>query len=212
MDFNYFYSNFDYYFSKRHSEGMEECIKKYSVKPCEALDIGAGEGRNSIFLSRLGFKVTAIEPSFVGAKKINDLSRKNGDSIKVINSDFLSASSKLSDLGFVVALTSLEHMKYRYLCKTINRIKKAMRKGGYIYIIAFTEEDPGFFHDTNNASECSLFIKHYFKKDELRNLFSDFEILEYAEYKKIDTTHGPEHYHGKAKLFARKPFVSSKNL
>ena len=80
-----------------------------------------------------------------------------------------------------------------------------MKPGGYVYILVFTEDDPGFKKDIENASECSLFIKHYFKKGELRNFFSDFEILEYSEYIKKDTTHGPIHYHGKAKLFARKP-------
>ena len=73
-----------------------------------------------------------------------------------------------------------------------------------IYIIAFTEEDPGFRKDVNNSSECSWFIKHYFKKNELRDLFADYLILEYSEYVKEDRMHGPTHFHGKAKLFAQK--------
>ena len=74
-----------------------------------------------------------------------------------------------------------------------------LRPGGYIYALVFTEDDPGFHKDTSNASECSSFIKHYFKKNELFEYFSDFDVLEYSEYVKEDTTHGPLHYHGKAK-------------
>lgn len=205
MNFDDFYIRKGNYFSNDHSGGMEECLLKYKVKPCKAIDIGAGEGRNSLFLASLGFETIAIEPSKVGATKILKKAKENDLNVKVLNNDFLNVSSELKDVGFVVALTSLEHMETEYLLKTIEEIKRMMSNGAYIYIIVFTEEDPGFKRDLENASECSLFIKHYFKKDELKSYFEDFDILEYAEYLKEDTTHGPVHYHGKAKLFARKP-------
>ena len=204
MKFDDFFSKKPLYFSQDHSGGMEECLIRYNVTPCSALDLGAGEGRNSLYLSSRGFSVTAIEPSSVGAKKIRERAKENSLDINIINQDFLSAAQELKNIGFVVALTSLEHMEYDYLSQTIERIKEIMTPGGYIYIVVFTEDDPGFYKDFDNASECSLFIKHYFKKNELRDFFSDFAILEYSEYKKEDTTHGPVHYHGKAKLFARK--------
>lgn len=205
MNFNDYYSRNDNYFSQSHSGGMEECINKYSIKPCPAVDVGAGEGRNSLYLSSIGFDVTAIEPSKVGAEKILRKAEENRQKITVVNKDFVSASKSLSNIGFVVALTSLEHMEYLYLCEAIQQIKRIMLPGGYVYIVVFTEDDPGFKKDYKNASECSLFIKHYFKKNELKQFFSDYEILMYSEYMKEDTTHGPRHYHGKAKLFARKP-------
>lgn len=205
ITFDQFYRNETTYFSQDHSGGMEECLVKYRVRPCRAVDVGAGEGRNSLFLASIGFEVTAIEPSVVGANKIESRANDAGLHIDVINSDFISVTDNLHDVGFVVALTSLEHMEYDYLCKAVNEIKKILAPGGYVYIMVFTEDDPGYMKDLDNASECSLFIKHYFKKGELKHFFSDFEILEYSEYTKEDTTHGPVHYHGKAKLFGRKP-------
>ena len=204
MNFDDFYSKSDRYFSPLHSGGMEECLKKYNVEPCLAVDIGAGEGRNSFFLAKNGFQVIAIEPSKVGAEKIIKTSNELGLVIDVRNEDFLTASKKLQNVGFIVALTSLEHMDDDYLVETIEEIKRVLKPGGYVYIMVFTEEDPGFRKDIDDASECSMFIKHYFKKNELKGYFFDFEILEYSEYKKEDTTHGPVHYHGKAKLFGRK--------
>ena len=205
MNFDDFYSGKENYYSLQHSIGMEECMTKFSIKACSAVDIGAGEGRNSVYLSALGFDVIAIEPSKVGAAKIVKNAQEKDLRIKVMNTDFLSASKNLSDIGFIVAVTSLEHMDYEYLCEAVKQIKRIMKPEGYVYILVFTEDDPGFIKDVKNTSECSIFIKHYFKKGELRNFFSDFEILEYSEYTKEDTTHGPVHYHGKAKLFARKP-------
>ena len=204
MNFDEFYSIPHTYFSQEHSGGMEECLKKYKVSPCTAIDIGAGEGRNSLYLASLGFNVYAIELSEVGAKKILQRAKDYGVEVAVLNTDIVTASKNLSDIGFAVALTSLEHMDYDYLLEAVKEIKRILKPGGYIYAMVFTEDDPGYKKDLLNASECALFIKHYFKKGELKELFSDFEILEYSEYMKIDETPGPTHYHGKAKLFARK--------
>ncbi len=204
MNFDEFYSTPHTYFSQDHSGGMEECLKKYNVFPCNAIDVGAGEGRNSLFLAALGYKVYAIEPSEVGAKKISQRAKECGVDISVLNTDIITATKDLEDIGFAVALTSLEHMEYDYLLEAVKEIKRVLKPGGYIYAMVFTEDDPGYKRDLLNASECALFIKHYFKKGELKELFSDFEILEYSEYMKIDETHGPVHYHGKAKLFAKK--------
>jgi tellurite methyltransferase len=204
MNFNEFYSKQKYYFSQRHSDGMAECLATFAVSPCRAVDLGAGEGRNSLYLASLGFEVIAIEPSHVGAEKIRSRCKEASLYVDVLESDFLSCSDRLKDVGFLVALTSLEHMEYEYMIKAIEKIKDILSLGAYVYIMVFTEEDPGFKKDMSNSSECALFIKHYFRKGELKDLFSDFEILKYAEYLKEDFAHGNPHYHGKAKLFAKK--------
>lgn len=204
MNFDEFYSAPRTYFSQEHSGGMEECLKKYNVPPCLAIDVGAGEGRNALYLASLGYDVCAIEPSEIGAGKIACRAKELSLDVSVLNTDFLSAAKDLNNVGFVLAMTSLEHMDYDYMLQAVKEIKRVLKHGGYIYVMVFTEEDPGFKKVGSNASECAMFIKHYFKKGELRDLFADFEILEYSEYTKVDDTHGPIHYHGKAKLFGRK--------
>ncbi len=204
MNFDEFYSIPHTYFSQEHSGGMEECLKKYNVPPCSAIDVGAGEGRNSLYLASVGFNVYAIEPSKVGADKTSRRAKESRVNVSVLNTDILNATKDLKDIGFAVALTSLEHMDYDYLLQAVKEIKRVLKPGGYVYALVFTEEDPGYKKDSSNASECASFIKHYFKKGELRELFSDFDILEYSEYMKIDESHGSVHYHGKAKLFAQK--------
>lgn len=205
MNFDSFYSSEDIYFSQNHSGGMVECLEKFQVAPCTALDIGAGEGRNSLYLAANGFNVISVEPSSVGARKIQEASQKFELNINVLNSDLLTVSASLNDIGFVLALTALEHMEYDYLIRAVVEIKRLITPGGYFYAIVFTEEDPGFIKDTENASECAMFIKHYFKKNELHNFFSDFDVLVYKEYTKEDLSHGKAHFHGKAKIFVKKP-------
>lgn len=203
MKFDDFYGKKENYFSTQQSDGMQAMIEKYNVKPSRALDIGAGEGRNSLYLSKLGFDVVAVEPSIEGCKKICAKAKELDLNIDVQNKDFLSLEVK-NKFDFILASTSLEHMEFEYLQEAIRKIKNILNIGGYVYIVVFTEKDPGYLKDIENASECSLFIKHYFKENELKNYFNDFDIIYYNEYLKEDTTHGNPHYHGKAKIFAKK--------
>jgi hypothetical protein len=55
------------------------------------------------------------------------------------------------------------------------------------------------------TSPFSNWIKHYFEKGELKQLFNDFEIEKYEEGSELDTNHGRPHMHGLALLIARKP-------
>ena len=83
-------------------------------------------------------------------------------------------------------------------------MENALNFGGVIYAVCFTEEDPSYNGKTNNMSECSGYIQSYFKKNELLRMFNSLHVLHYDEYVKVDTGHGPKHFHGKAKLIAQK--------
>ncbi len=203
MDFDYFYSKQQSYFGVSPSDGLVTMLDKFELTNGNALDIGAGEGRNSLYLASLGFNVTAVEPTQDGALKIKKRAEEMGLAINIINQDYLAAN--ISDyFDFIIAGTSLDHMETNYLLEAIKKLRDSLRVGGYIYIVVFTEKDPGYLHDLNNASECSTFINHYFKENELRDYFNDYEILFYDEYLKPDNSHGKPHVHGKAKIIARK--------
>src|SRR5688500_13343406 len=69
-------------FAKR--EGKEHQFNKFlaeSVKdkaPGKALDIGMGQGRNSLFLAALGWEVTGFDISEVGVKQAQAEAAKRG--------------------------------------------------------------------------------------------------------------------------------------
>lgn len=203
MNYNQLYSKQENYFGDEPSDGLVKMLENYDVNIGKALDIGAGEGRNSIYLAKYGFEVTSIEPSQDGANKIIDKANRLGLSINVLNCDYLREnSSELYD--FIIAGTSLDNMEKDYLDKAIEKIKNSLAVGGFVYIVSFTEDDPGFLRKKDDVSECSDFVKHYFAKGELKNYFKDLNILYYDEYFKPDNSHGEPHVHGKVKLIARK--------
>ena len=56
----------------------DDILVKYldKIPKGKALDIGAGEGRNSLFLAQNGFEVKAIDKIPDGLKKCEDLAKK----------------------------------------------------------------------------------------------------------------------------------------
>ena len=56
-------------------------------KTGRALDIGAGEGRNALFLASLGLDVLAVDQSAVGMQKAQRLARERGLSLRTQAAD-----------------------------------------------------------------------------------------------------------------------------
>lgn len=190
--YNEFYERKDEYFGEAPSDGLVKAINDYSIVGDTALDIGAGEGRNSEYLKSIGFDVTAVEPDIFGHQKIL------AKGISSINSLFLDYDGK-QKFDFILAGTSLDQHTEDEVPLATAKLLDLLSPGGYAYILVFTEEDP-------ESSECAGTVNHYFRLGELKALLTrdDIEFLLYDEYMKEDRSHGPVHLHGKAKALIRK--------
>lgn len=205
MEFDYFYKRNDFYFGLQASPAMIKYISKYKVLPCKVVDIGAGEGRNSFFLAKYGFDVTAIEPSELGVKKMLLYAQKERIQITIKKDNFLDGMHNIYDVDFFIASTVLDQMETDDLKMAILEINNKLNIHGYVFATVFTEDDPGFLKQKDcDISECGITVKHYFKKNELKNLFVNYDILEYEEKRFRDCSHGKPHYHNIAIIFARK--------
>jgi SAM-dependent methyltransferase len=57
------------------------------LKPGSVLCLADGEGRNGVYLAKLGFEVSAVDASLVGLEKAHRLAEENGVQIKTIQAD-----------------------------------------------------------------------------------------------------------------------------
>ena len=55
--------------------------------PGDALSLGEGEGRNAVYLAKLGFSVTAVDFSEVGLEKARELAAQHGVTITTLLAD-----------------------------------------------------------------------------------------------------------------------------
>jgi len=82
----------------------------------------------------------------------------------------------------------------------IDKMKTAIKNKGYVIISGFTIDDP-LYKKRNNHTHC------FFEPQELKKIFSDFNIIEYKEEIIKDKGHpgNPEpHTHGIVKMIAQK--------
>ena len=163
-------------------------------KTGNALDIGSGEGRNSIFLARNGFDVTAVDVSKNGIEKLKEISNKEKLKINANIEDIRNFDFNQS-YDVIISIATLHFLKIGDIVKMISKIKKYTKKGGLNAISVFTDEndEKGF--------------PYLFKKEELKKFYKDWEILFEREFIGPLEKHGDNgkwHKHAVAVIIARK--------
>ena len=74
------------FWDETQHEPLLETIVSLSP-PGPALDLGAGLGRDSLFLSRYGFEVTAVDSDETSLKKLRQLSKQETTPLSFVNED-----------------------------------------------------------------------------------------------------------------------------
>jgi len=190
-------------FDKQYKE--EKCLRGLNPSPIvksllnykksgKVLDIGAGEGRNSIFLAKNGFDVTALDISKEAGRKLKELASKEDVKINILIEDIINFEFK-EKYNIIISIATLHFLRKKYINKVIERVKENTKKGGLNAISVFTEENP-------NEN-----FPYLFKTNELKELYNGWEILSYKEFitplEKHDKA-GKWHKHGIAVIIAKK--------
>ena len=175
-------------------------IWKNFLPNSKILDLGCGQGCDSLFLAKNGFSVTAIDSSDVAISQIkikkNELKLDNLELICGDISDFKIVKDKYDAL---FCRNVLNFLNKENALKIIHNIKINSKIGSYIVVDVFTKNDPSFLSD--NKFNC------YFEEQELLKIFSDFKVVYYLENIIFDNGHpGFEapHKHGVSKIIAQK--------
>lgn len=157
------------------------------------LDLGCGTGQDAIFMAEHGFQVVAVDKS---AEYIETL--KNIQNIEAICADMVGFDIAKDKYSIINIRNSFQFIKKESALQMIQTIKNNLKNNGFILISCFRDDDPLVALYPQNA---------FFKADELKNLFTDFDILHYQEIKMDDAPHrGYEvpHQHSLVELIAQK--------
>jgi SAM-dependent methyltransferase len=139
---------------------LVEAVKNRT--PGKALDVGMGQGRNSIYLASLGWDVTGFDVSGTGLAEARRLAASAGVHIKTVL-----ASDEEFDFG--ASRWDLIAILYPLEKRSVYRVRKALKPGG-IVVVECAHKDPG------NAS-------FGFETNELPQIFEGFRILKYEDTK-----------------------------
>ncbi|MCM3728843.1 methyltransferase domain-containing protein [Neobacillus cucumis] len=134
-----------------------------------ALDFACGLGGNSLFLSRKGYNVQAIDISDVAIDYIKDLALKNNLSIDARMADLTSLDQHSWDnqsFDMIVVTYYLDR-------RVFPLIKKILKAGGYFFMETY--------YQAPTTAKQGVSDQYKLKPKELLNEFGDWQVLYYEE-------------------------------
>lgn len=178
---------------------QEQDATRPSQPPRRALDLGAGEGADSIRLALLGYSVDALEISEVGAKKISDFAAEAGAHVNVCVEDirYYDPGDDLFDI--VICNGVLHYVDDK--ASVVERMQKATRAGGLNVISLWSTHSP--------VPECHERVPVYCDDEGgiVTKMYQTWNIrLKYFERDKPESSHPgmPDHSHSHIKIIAQK--------
>jgi len=154
-------------FSGKPMPILEEALKY--IPNGKALDLGAGNGRNTIYLLSKSFEVTGVDASNEGIKILGDRVPDKSNLNLIVSDAVEFETEEKFDLVFAIGL--LHFLNTKDINTLINKMKSWTKKGG-LNVIA-----------TRMVQNYRQDLPHVFKHNELKEFYQnkDWKIIEYRE-------------------------------
>ncbi len=169
------------------------------------LELGAGDGRNALYLAEKGFAVTAWDTSQVGLDELDRLAEEKGLDVQTEMRDIKNFNPD-DHFDVLVSTYVLHHLSRQDALLLIKEMQERTNTDGLNVITAFTENGD-FYRDKPDTEDF------YLKREELKNLYTDagWEVLEPTGYEEVEgktnekKPDGSRKVNVAAQLIARKP-------
>lgn len=172
--------NIEKYYDNTENEMPNYTVKKFielNVEPGNAVELGCGAGRDTVYLIRNGWNVLAIDREDVETRIVSKLLVEELEQFEFFKQRF--EAIKLENSNLVVANFSLPFCNKNDFKKLWAKINHSILNDGYFVGNFFGDKD-----EWKIAKEEMTFLT----KDQVMELFRDFEIVEFKEVEKDGLT------------------------
>lgn len=155
-------------------------VKKFielNVKPENAIELGCGAGRDTIYLIENGWNVLAIDAEDVESRIRKRLNERKSKKFRFLRQRF--EYLELENTKLLVANFSLPFCDRNNFKKLWNKISDSILIDGY-----FVGNFLGINDEWKNTKEKMTFLT----KEQVMELFKDFNIIEFKEVEKDNFT------------------------
>jgi tellurite methyltransferase len=192
------YKTPDYYWGFQPNSACYQVIQLMPpTKQLTLLDIGCGEGKDSVFFARNGYDVTAFDVSDAGIEKTKRLANKIGVNVKVFKADILDFRLD-SFFDIIYSSGVLHYIKPEYRKEIFNNYKQFTNPSG-LHIFNVFVEKPFIAPPPEKESNA---YKWY--SGELLSDYHDWLIRDSSEVVFDCNSSGIPHQHAMTKMIAQK--------
>ena len=158
--------NHGYVFGKTPTRFLLE-NRFFLPAPGTALDVAVGEGRNAVYLARLGFRVVGVDLSKAGLIKASRLATEYGVAIQLVMADLTKMALTQTSLDLIVCINYLER-------PLLSTLMEALKPKGRLFMETYTKGQLKYGFGPSN-------MDHLLKEGELIELFQGYSTLFYQE-------------------------------
>ena len=167
VDENYFTEK--YGLTRTHSEVLAAAAR---VPPGKTLDLGCGNGRNSLFLVANGYSVTAWDKNPMSIANIERIkAAEELDNLEIATVD-LNALSFEGEYDFILSTVVMMFLEPQTIPGLIANMQRTTVPGGFNLIVAAMDTDD---------FPCTVGFPFAFKAGELAEYYSGWEVVKYNE-------------------------------
>lgn len=173
-------------------------FEKFFHKSDKILDVGCGDGKNSLYLAKKGF--TAVDAFDISENAINKLLRLARQADVNINAwvDNLCDFRFEKEYKLVISFGTLHFVKKENWRKFIKDAKENTAIGGLHIIQLFTDKVPA-------SPDIAPYAIGMASDEEIKELYSDWNIILFKSYIFEDEHPGvPKHLHASNKIVAQR--------
>lgn len=155
-----------------HSEVLE-AVQKCLIKPGQTLDLGAGHGRNSLYLASLGHEVTAVDINQQGTQYIQMITDDESYNLRAGFYDINTAALPESEnFDFILSTVVFMFLDAEAVPAIIQNMQERTVVGGYNLIVCAMD---------TASYPCHMPFTFTFKEGELAQYYQDWELVKYNE-------------------------------
>lgn len=155
------------YWNESVYEPLIEKALKY-VPTGKALDIGSGQGRDSLFLASQGFQVTALDNDPVHQRSLQSKARQQALTINLIMGAILNYETA-NTFDIIVCDMVLHFFNREQIKSTILKMQSWTKSGGVNVVVAYSDKNPEGKRP------------YLFKHNELKDFYKGWSIRDYEE-------------------------------
>jgi tellurite methyltransferase len=214
VDYNRAYRSSDHFFGIE----PEPILKEYYTRlrrDGRVLDIGVGQGRNTLFLARKGFPVDCIDPSTVALETVSAIASGEALPVRTYRCGFETFVPDADSYSGILIFGLIQTLRRESVGLLVDKAEEWTTDGSLVFVTAFTTADPSYEQVStswrragrNCFTDGAGEFRTYLESGEILTLFHQFQVLYHWEGIGPQHRHGdrPPHRHGSARVVFDRP-------